>query len=385
MKSKSISTINIDPYEAGTEIGDALSDIQPEAIIMFASVHYADFSDLFDGIYDSLGTREVVILGGTGDGFYETTRVENVGVCALGFNSGGKIKWNLAVESEQSKDSFGAAQRCAQAIVDQAGNDLKLSFVMAGMAGDGEYLTAGIRSVMETPCIGGLTGDDRQYQQGIVFVNGQVYEDAIAILGLSGPLAFEVNTASGWRPIGQTGLVEKANGIEIAQIGGLSTTEFVNQQFGKPPTEADMGVLTMAVYQDPNSDKFAVRSPYKVDAETGAITYFASIQEGTPVRVCYATREDVINGVHEALDGLPELDFEPTAALIISCAGRKWILGNRTKEEVERILPSLPPSLPLVGLPTFGEIAPYRQDSGAYSGTYFHNVTYVIALLGLRA
>ena len=103
------------------------------------------------------------------------------------------------------------------------------------------------------------------------------------------------------------------------------------------------------------------------------------------MRVCYATREDVINGVHEALDGLPELDFEPTAALIISCAGRKWILGNRTKEEVERILPSLPPSLPLIGLPAFGEIAPHRQNSGAYSGTYFHNVTYIITLLGLRA
>jgi hypothetical protein len=385
VKSKSISSINIDPYEAGTEIGDALSDIQPEAILLFASIHYADFSDLFEGIYDSLGTRDLVVLGGTGDGIYETTRVENVGVCALGFNAGGKIKWSLAIESDLSKDSFGAGQRCAQAIFDQGGDDLKLSFIIAGMAGDGEHLTAGIRSVMATPCIGGLTGDDRQYQQGIVLANGSVYENAVAILGLSGPLAFEMNLASGWRPIGQTGLIEEAHGIEITRINGMTTTEFVTQQFGKPPTEADMGVLTMAVYQNPNSDKFAIRSPYKVDLETGAITYFASIEEGTPVRVCYATREDVINGVHEAMDGLPALDFEPAAALVISCAGRKWILGNRTREEVDRILPSLPASLPLIGLPTFGEIAPHREDDGTYSGTYFHNVTYVITLLGLRA
>ena len=384
MRCKSVSSVQIDPYEAGTEIGEALRPIEPEAILLFVSVHYADFSELFEGIYDGLDNHEVIIFGGTGDGVYETSRVENIGVCALGFNTNRSVTWTLSIETGIAADSFGVAQRCAQRLKDKAGKDLQLSIIMAGMSGDGNLLTSGIRSVLSTPCVGGLTGDDRRYEQGIVLANGRMYEDAVALLGMSGNVSFELNSASGWKPMGQSGTIEKTDGVHVSQIGGKTAVEFINQQFGQKPTESDIGVLTMALYQDPHSDKFATRTPFNIDQETGVLSYFASIEEGTTVKVCYATRDDVINGVYEALNGLPEPDFEPAAAFVISCAGRKWILGNRTKEEVERILPALPKSLPLIGLPAMGEIAPLRLEDGAYSGTYFHNVTYIITLIGSR-
>ena len=382
MKCKSISTNNIDPYEAGLEIGKDLKVVEPEVVILFVSVHYADFSELYEGLYDGLETNNVIIFGGTGDGIYEAQRVDNIGACALGINSEKTITWHLCIEEDLLIDSYLAGQRCAAKVAKAAGDELKLSFVMAGMSVDGTELVNGIRSELETPCIGGLTGDDRQYEQGIVLANGKVYEDAVGILGCAGGLAFEMTIASGWKPIGEIADVEEAEGTCIKRVGGQTTAEFITQQFGKPPTEGDLGVVTLAAYQEKGSLTGAQRSPLSIEHDSGAITYFASIDEGTPVQVCFATRDDVISGVEEAINKIPELNFVPKAALVISCAGRKWILGDRTTEEVANLRRILPNDLPLIGLPTFGEIAPLRKSDGSYTGSYFHNVTYIVTLIG---
>jgi hypothetical protein len=62
MRFKSVSSIHADPYRAGAEIGDALREIVPEVILLFASISYElDFTDLFDGIRDSIGSTETLI------------------------------------------------------------------------------------------------------------------------------------------------------------------------------------------------------------------------------------------------------------------------------------------------------------------------------------
>lgn len=178
--------------------------------------------------------------------------------------------------------------------------------------------------------------------------------------------------------------VDLCKGNLISRIGGQTAVEFINEEFGAGPAGGDP-VIALAAYGQSESDQFAMRTPYQVDNENGAITYFGSVAEGTPVRVCFATRDDVINGVNETLEGIPELDFEPQAAIVITCAGRKWILGHQTSEEVSRLRPNLPEGLPLIGLPTYGEFAPYLKDDGTYSESVFHNVTYIVTLIGQRS
>ncbi|MCB0263954.1 MAG: FIST N-terminal domain-containing protein [Calditrichia bacterium] len=382
MKCKSISTINIDPFEAGLEIGETLKSIAPEAIILLASVHYADFTELYEGIYSGLETEDVQIIGGTGDGFYETNRVENVGVCAMGFHSAGKVKWHMEIEKNLQNRSYDAGKACASRIRNAVGDDARLVFLFAGLSADGTKMVEGVRSELSIPCVGGLTGDDRSYQRGIVLANGKMYEDAIGMLCMSGDFPFKISLASGWQPIGEAAIVEDCEGNKINKISGVSTAEFITKQFGQPPSKADLGVITLAAYMDKESNEFVQRSPFKMDADTGAITYFGSVDEGTPVKVCYATRDNVIKGVNEAIDKMSSLEFNPTCAVVISCAGRKWILGDRTHEEVEKLSAFLPKDLPLVGFPSYGEIAPLQKDDGTYSGSYFHNVTYVVTLFG---
>jgi len=384
MRFKSVSTIHTDPYRAGAEIGDALREIVPEVILLFASISYEqDFNDLFEGIRDSLGSTETLIFGGTGDGIYETSRVANYGVCALGIHSAGKLRWSVAFEKGVSTDSYSAARSCALKALSRIDGQAGCAFVLAdGMKADGSRIVAGINSVLRIPYFGGLTGDDRKFTKSRVLLNGQVLEDVVAILMASGEMVHSINAASGWSPIGAPGIIEECEGSTIRRINGVSAQTFMKEQLGKPLGEADLGIVPLAMYPSDGTGCFSLRTPSRLEPKTGAIHLFGSVDPGTAVRVCTATREEVLKGVSTALEGLPLEKAGGIAAVVISCAGRKWLLDDQGKEEVERILATLGREIPLVGFPSFGEFSPFRRPDGTYSDTFFHNVTFVVCVLG---
>jgi hypothetical protein len=131
----------------------------------------------------------------------------------------------------------------------------------------------------------------------------------------------------------------------------------------------------------PGGDGFVLRTPSAVDERTGEINLFGRIPQGATVQVCRATMADVLGGVDAALGDVEQGGFTPAAALFITCAGRRWLLTESGREEVERVRQRLG-DVPFIGLPSFGEIAPFRRSDGSYTAPLFHNVTFVACVLG---
>jgi hypothetical protein len=381
MKSKSSHSMNPDSYEAGFEIGKSLADIKPEAIFLLSSIHY-DFREIFDGLYDGLGSRDMIIFGGTSDGFYEAACVSNIGVSALGINSYKKISWSVSIQKGWDVDSYEAAQKCMKALLHKMNGRVDIAVVMADLGCDGVKVVEGVRDVFQKPFVGGLTGDDWNFKEGYVFVNGAIYRNSVGILGMSGDFSFALNTASGWKPLGKTGTIEESQGNVVHLIDGKTAFDFLEEQYGIPPAEVALGVIPLAVYESEVSENFFLRAPAKIDMASGKITYFGSIDEGKQVRVCCATEEDVVSGVNEALTGVGAFGFKPKCAFIVSCASRKWILKERISEEINRVFNLVGKTIPLLGFRSFGEIGPFRKPNGAYTNVFFHNESYAILFLG---
>ena len=383
VSSKSILT---DPYRAGLEIGAALAPISPEVILLFASMSYdPDFSDFFEALYDALGTESVIVFGGTGDGIYETSGAENYGVSALGISSDGRVSWSTAMEQGVQADSFSTARACARKALASCTAPTGFRMVLAdGVKADGHAIAGGIAAEIPGHFFGGLTSDDRKFTSSKLFLNGTEYEDAVAILTGCGDLGFAVNAASGWTPVGREGVVEDNQGCEIRTISGQTAQEFMAGALGKPLGEADIAIVPLAAYQAGSTEHFFLRTTSHLHADTGAVTTFGSVEKGTVVRVCSASRDDVISGVTDTMRGLTldSLGFVPSAAIIISCAGRKWLLADRGEKEISAFFEHLGYSIPLIGFPSLGEISPFRLFDGTYTTVNFHNVTFVVCLLG---
>lgn len=50
-------------------------------------------------------------------------------------------------------------------------------------------------------------------------------------------------------------------------------------------------------------------------------------------------------------------------AIAVSCVGRRWLLGERTEEELERTLDVLPAGTQQIGYYSYGEISPATVGS----------------------
>lgn len=384
MRCQSISSINTDGYRAGSEIGDGLRAFAPEAILLFASITYQEqFADVFEGLNDALGSPSTIVFGGTSDGIYETSRVVHHGICALALHSDGALRWTATLEEGVAADSAAAARTCAQRVADELGGQVDFAFAFAdGVKADGSQIVAGLASVLPIPFIGGLAGDDRKFVQSWIFLNGRACQNAVGILAARGPVSFLINSASGWHPMGEAGQIEQCQGSTVERISGTTPQAFMRGQMGKTPGETDLGIVPLAAYDASDTGNFFLRTPSHFDAATGAATMFGSLEKGATVRVCSATRADVLHAVEDAMRHARQSGFTPSGALVVSCAGRKWLLEDRTAEEVERVFTAVGGRIPLAGLPSFGEMGPFRRSDGSYTPTFFHNVTFVICLFG---
>ncbi|MEA3207272.1 MAG: hypothetical protein QOE70_329 [Chthoniobacter sp.] len=384
MRCKSTSSVSTDGYRAGSEIGEALREFSPEAILLFASINYeGQFPDLFAGIGDALDLPETVIFGGTSDGIYETGRVAHRGVCALALNSDGAARWSAHLEYGVAADSYAAARRCAESAVAALGGEVDFAFAFAdGIKADGSHIVHGLSSVLTLPFIGGLAGDDRKFKRSFIFHDRRAHEDAVGVLAARGRVSFSINSASGWRPVGEAGMIEECHGSTLDRISGMSPQAFFREQMGKTPGETDLGIVPLATYHPESAGRYALRTPWRFDSESGSATMFGSLEKDAPVRVCTATREEILNAVEEAIRGPRGKAMVPAGALLVSCAGRKWLLEERCDEEVARVLAAVGKRIPLAGLPSFGEMGPFLKEDGSYTDTFFHNVTFVVCLFG---
>ena len=381
---KSASSSLPNAYRAGSEIGESLRAINPEAILLFTSITFdRDYGDFFSGLYDALGTSDVTVFGGTGDGIYETELTAHYGVCALGFASQGTVRWGAALLSGVGGNSEAVSRRCAAMALERLDSDVSWAFVLAdGVTADGTGVAVGVGSVLPVPFVGGMTGDDRKFTSSRIFLNGTVIEDGVGVLLAQGDFPSFACTTSGFSPLGAVGVVEESQGKTVSKISGMTAQAFIKVQLGKTLADTDHGIIALAAYTDISMQQSFLRSSSAIDNQTESVRFFGSIPQGAMVRVSCAGRDQLLDGVRKCLDAVSRSGFQPAAAIVVSCAGRKWQLNNCGQEEVALLQEALGAELPLVGFPSFGELGAFCNNDGTCTPSYFHNASLVICLLG---
>jgi hypothetical protein len=382
MKALSAHTLELDPYRAGIVLADALAPVEPEVVLLFSTIAYGDSPELTEAIYDVLGDR-LVLIGCTGDGFFETRRSADIGAAALGINSGGTVKFHVSHASGASRDTRGATERCVRSLKDRfapGGPDLVMLF--ADFRADGSAIERALSQSLGVPVVGGLAGDNNlMMQRSYTYANRGVLDDAIVVLGIQGALKFDIHVAHELKPVGRPGFVTSAGHTELRSIDGLSAMEFVEREIGRPVSRVDQGIVTLGMLDREVPELRALRSIRMSSTPGGELSLFGAIEEGTPVQVCIAHPDDVVREVERLAERVRDDSFCPAAAIIVSCAGRKHLLGNRIAHEASEIVKARGGNIALAGFPSFGEIGPVKV-AGGLSPALFHNMTYVLLLIG---
>jgi hypothetical protein len=206
--------------------------------------------------------------------------------------------------------------------------------------------------------------------------NDAVSDNGVAIMLMGGPIDFSTAVGMGWRILGPQGVVtDSAYGV-INAIDGRPAVDWIGTYLDLTSGRTSGNPLAI---KDAGSEDWYLRVVLGPD-DAGGLRIPGSAPVGATVQLTTTNPDDMLEAAQDAVERARAAypgSREPGAALIFSCAVRKYLLGTRTGKEVEAARTALP-SMPIAGMYCMGEVAP----TGAERDSHFLNETFVTVLLG---
>jgi hypothetical protein len=281
-------------------------------------------------------------------------------------------------------DSLAAGERLAKAL-DPHG--LVHVFVLSdGVRVNGSELVKGLTGGLprDITVTGGLSGDGPRFRETLVLCGGEPAPDTAAAIGFYGP-GLRVGYASlgGWDAFGPERLITRSQGNVLYELDGRSALELYKTYLG--PHAADLpasGLLFPLSLRTESGDTPVVRTILAVSEVESSMTFAGDVPVGAYARFMRANFDRLIDGAmgaartsHEAVGAV-----SPELALLVSCVGRKLVLGQRVEEEVEGVREVLGDDTVLAGFYSYGEISPFTPSARCE----LHNQTMTITTLAER-
>ena len=121
-----------------------------------------------------------------------------------------------------------------------------------------------------------------------------------------------------------------------------------------------------------------MRTILYVDEAKHSMTFAGDVPEGTTVQLMRAAHEDLIQAAElVAITTTGKLlSNHPVLSLMVSCVGRRLVLGEYTESEIESVMAKLPNGSIQTGFYSYGEIAP-----GSLGNCDLHNQTMTLTLI----
>ncbi len=309
-----------------------------------------------------------------------------VGAIALRFEAS---EIRVAVEHI---DAAGDSRRHGEEIGKKlASKDLAGVFVLSdGLNVNGSELVAGMnKQVGNVPITGGLAGDGSLFVETIVGLDSPPRSRTIAAIGLYGnAVRIGHGSAGGWDVFGPRRLVTSSTGNVLQQLDGRPALELYERYLGDDEIEALPGsalLFPLRIHDPKRPDHQVVRTVLAVDRDKKSMTFAGDIPEGWVAQLMRGNFEHLSMGAadaaQQARDGLGACRDNEGVAILVSCIGRKLLMGQRVQEEVEAASRNLGPHMRQLGFYSYGEISPHEL-SGICE---LHNQTMTITTITEQA
>lgn len=287
------------------------------------------------------------------------------------------------VRVETMEDSFKAGEDLVKTLLDE--NLSYLLILSDGLAVNGSALVAGICGSLppHIPFSGGLAGNGAEFKKTLTLDAEGVHEKCIVGVGFYGN-ALKVGRGSvgGWSPFGPRKMVTRSRENIVYEIDEHRALDVYSAYLGDEAEDLPASGLLFPLAIMPQSGKPGlIRTLLAIDKEQGSLTFAGDIRQGTTVQLMHANYSQLIEGAGCAAgvcleDTTGDLDF----ALLISCVGRKLMLGNNTDLEVDAVMERFGQNVPSVGFYSYGEIGPF----GERGACALHNQTMTVTVFSER-
>lgn len=289
------------------------------------------------------------------------------------------------VKLEGNEDSRAAGRTLARSFPARVGaSELRHVLVFSdGLKVNGTGLVAGIADALPAgvTITGGLAGDGTRFAETHVGLDAEPDVGSLVGLGLYGEsVAIGFGSMGGWDAFGPERRVDRSAGNVLYQLDGEPALEVYKRYLGDHvaglPGSALLFPLAVTA---PGASSAVTRTILAVDEATGSMTFAGDVPEGSRVRLMKANHDKLVDGAEGAAERSRTTGpVSQRFALLVSCVGRKLVLGQRVEEEIEAVASVLGPNTLLAGFYSYGELAPHTLGVACE----LHNQTMTVTTLG---
>ena len=334
-------------------------DSEMTLVVVFASNDFWEDRTALDELKDAFPLSVVVGCGGKDTLHNGNLLTDCISVGVIKFQT---TEIKLAVAELQACDrSKSAGRELARSLKHP---DLKGILLFAnGLLTEATDLVSGIQEILPAgiPIVGGLASD-RNLRHCWINANGKLRDEAVCAVGFIGDkVELVCASGGGWTPASEKYVATKTDGKTIYEIDGKCALDVLNARL-----ESDViheNPWAIGLVNQPIALRLAgvdlVRSIIATDSKNGSVTLAGDIPQGVEIQFMNASVDDIIDGVDEAAHGIRMKTVgltDNSLSIVVSCAGRRAILCDRTSEEASRLRTSIGENIPQVGMYGLGEI-----------------------------
>ena len=254
-----------------------------------------------------------------------------------------------------------------------------------GVQINGSALLAGLTEVLgsEVPITGGLAGDGGAFAQTWVLDDSGAKCDTLVVLGLYGEkLDFCHGSFGGWSPFGPARKVTRSVGNVLFELDGEPALEVYKRYLGEHAAALPAsGLLFPFAMLGKNHDEVGlIRTILGIDEQDGSLTLAGEIDAEGYLKLMHASTDALVDGAEAAAAAAKTMlaGDGQGLVLLVSCVGRKLVMGGRVDEEVEAVGDVFGQGSVLAGFYSYGEISPFSPSVECK----LHNPTMTVTYLG---
>jgi hypothetical protein len=228
---------------------------------------------------------------------------------------------------------------------------------------NGSALIRGLQDhlAVDVPVSGGLAADLGGYSQSYTVLDRQVDDRLAVAVGLYGD-ALTLGHASygGWEPYGPACKVTRCSGNKLIELDGEPALAVYERSLGEHAQGLPSSGLLFPfeVLSAELGATGVVRTLLGVNRSQGSLTLAGEIETDGYLRLMHASTEKLVAGAHHAAVKVCSDAGASSLALLVSCVGRRLVMGSRFGEEVDAVAGVFDGRAVLAGFYSNGEISP---------------------------
>jgi hypothetical protein len=244
-------------------------------------------------------------------------------------------------------------------------------FVLSdGLNVNGSELVAGIIGAVgkRVSVTGGLAGDGAEFHETLVGADCPPRKHVVAAVGFYGAaIRIGHGSAGGWDEFGPRRQITRSRGNVLFEFDGEPALDLYERYLGEDEARGLPGsglVFPLRIFDPERPDHDIVRTILAVDHQARSMTFAGDVPEGWTAQLMRGNFDRLAAGAamaaRQAADGIGAGRTGDQLAILVSCIGRRLLMGQHTADELEAASAEFGPQFPQIGFYSYGEISPHR-------------------------